>query len=82
MSKRLTPYGSANSTGIVAKVGNKGKTPLSLASRLPAELIAKVGTVTSTAGISLSPPEPFARIDFEGIIGARSRRVQRRSAYT
>ncbi|MDE8650299.1 hypothetical protein [Novosphingobium album (ex Liu et al. 2023)] len=43
MTERLTPYGSAENAGNIAKVG-KSKTPRSLAGRMPSpELVAKVG---------------------------------------
>lgn len=73
MTKCLLPYGCADRARNATKVG-KGKTPKSLAARMPSpELAAKVGTVTSTLGISLSPAAPFEA--FGG-----SRRVVRRKA--
>jgi len=45
MSMRLAPYGSAELAGNVSKVGEKGKTPHSLAARMPSpEIAAKVGS--------------------------------------
>ena len=48
MTDRLTPYGLADYTGTIAKVG-KGKAVPALAARMPSlEIVAKVGN----AGIS------------------------------
>jgi len=44
VSKRLTPYGCGADAPFISKVGGKGKTPHSLAARMPSpEIAAKVG---------------------------------------
>lgn len=45
MAARLTPYGFGKEAAAFSMVGGKGKTPQSLADRMPSpEIAAKVGT--------------------------------------
>ena len=61
MTKRLAPYGSADRAGDVAKVG-KGKTPATLAEKMPSpDIVAKVG-VKGMTPLSLAARMPSPEI--------------------
>jgi hypothetical protein len=83
MTARLAPYGSVDHMRSVSKVGDKNKTPQSLAARMPSpEIIAKVGVKgLSTQSLAARMPslEIAAKVGISAIGGTRTRRVVRRN---
>lgn len=82
MTNRLTPFGDVENAYNLAKVG-KSKSPLSLADRLPRDLLAKVGGVKLETPASLAArmpsPEIAAKVGNNDLKAVSTRRVVRRS---